>query len=76
VFKARLDGTGHPTFDAAQILLAFRTANTHYWLSIHQNPHVLLRRAALSPFIFQFLLMFGIALTQVQHFTLGLPEPH
>ena len=51
------------------------TLLAHVQLFIHQNPQVLLDRAALSVFFSQSVLMFRIAPAQVQHFTLGLVEP-
>ena len=45
-------------------------------LLIYQDPQVLLHRAALKEIIPQFVLVPGIAPTQVQHPALGLIEPH
>ena len=60
---------GHPSFDAAQdtagLLVSKSTLLAHIQLFIHQNPQVLLHRAALSEF-FQSVLISGIALSQVQ----------
>jgi len=44
--------------------------------SIHQNPLVLFHRAALSDLLSQPVLISGIAPAEVQHFALGLVEPH
>ncbi|KAK4825246.1 hypothetical protein QYF61_025645, partial [Mycteria americana] len=71
---------GHTPFDAAQdtvgLLGCERTLLAHVHLFIHQYPQVLLRRAALSPFIPQPVLILGVAPTQVQDLALGLVEPH
>ncbi|KAK4824941.1 hypothetical protein QYF61_021561 [Mycteria americana] len=48
----------------------------HVQFFIHQYPQVLLRRAALKPFIFQSVLLLGIALIQVQNLALGFVELH
>ena len=53
-----------------------RTLLAHVQLFIHHYPQVLLRRAALNPFIPQPVLILGVALTQVQDLALGLVEPH
>ncbi|KAK4819180.1 hypothetical protein QYF61_025995 [Mycteria americana] len=45
-----------------------------FWAASY--PQVLLRRAALNPFIPQSVLILGIALAQVQDLALGLVEPH
>ncbi|KAK4822221.1 hypothetical protein QYF61_011862, partial [Mycteria americana] len=71
---------GHAAFDAAQDMVGFlgceHTLQAHVQLFIHQYPQVLLRRAALNPFIPQPVLIPGVVLTQVQDFALGLVEPH
>jgi len=60
---------GHPSFDAAQDtigLLGCKCALlAHVYLFIHQNPQVLLCRAALSEFFSQFVYISRITLTQV-----------
>jgi len=48
----------------------------HVELLIHRYPQVLLLRAALEPLSAQPLLMFGIALTDVQDLALDLVELH
>ncbi|KAK4807044.1 hypothetical protein QYF61_018385 [Mycteria americana] len=71
---------GHASFDAAQDAVGFlgckHTLTAHVQLFIYQYPQVLLHRAALNPFIPQSLLIWGIALTQVQDLALGLVELH
>ncbi|KAK4815224.1 hypothetical protein QYF61_022871 [Mycteria americana] len=71
---------GHAALDAAQGRVGFlgfeRTLPAHGQLFIHQDPQVLLHRAALNPFIPQPVLIPGVAPTQVQDLTLGLVEPH
>jgi len=69
---------GHTSLDAAQDMVGFlgckRTLLAHVELLIHQNPQVLLLRAALEPLSVQPVLMFGITLTHVQDLALGLVE--
>ncbi|KAK4831309.1 hypothetical protein QYF61_016798 [Mycteria americana] len=71
---------GHAALDAAQDTVGFLgcecTLSAHVQLFIHQYPQVLLRRAALHPFIPQPVLIPGVALTQGQDPALGLVEPH
>ena len=59
--------------------LAFRAASAllaHVQLLVHQNPQVLLHRAALKEIFPQFVYIPGIAPTQVQHPALSLIEPY
>jgi len=62
----------------SRVLLAFWAASAHYHLmsnfSSTSIPKVLLRRAALSQFTMQSILLPAIALTQGQDLTLGLVE--
>ena len=68
------------SLDAAQdtvgLLGCELTFVAHVKLFIHQCLQILLDRAALSPFIPQPGLIVGVALTQMQHLTLHLVEPH
>jgi len=68
-----------PLLMQPRILIAFWAARAHCWLIvqlfIHQDPQVLLCRAALNEF-FQALILSGVALTNVQHHALGLVKPH
>ncbi|KAK4825368.1 hypothetical protein QYF61_027121 [Mycteria americana] len=53
-----------------------RTLSAHVQLFIQQYSQVLLCRATFNPFIFQSVLILGVALTHVQDLALGLVEPH
>ena len=75
IYKGRVEGTkppslpaGHPSSDAAQdtvnILSCKCTLLAHVQLFVHQDPHVLLHRAAPGEFS-QSELISGVALTQV-----------
>ena len=70
----------HTSFGAAQGTVGFlgcqHTLLAHVQLFIHQYPHVLLCRVALNPFIPQPVLIWGVALTQVQDLSLGIVELH
>ena len=69
---------GHPLFNAAQNTIGLlglkHTLLAHFQLLVHQDPQVLLCRAALKEFFSQSIVISGIATTQVQH--LGLVKPH
>ena len=62
---------GHPSFEAAQDTVGLpyckHTLLAHTQLSAYQNPEDLLQRAVLNEFFSQSVLMFGIAMTQVQN---------
>jgi len=68
-----------PSFDGAQDRVGLLNCQcallAHVHLFIHQNPQVLLGRAALNEFS-QSVHTSGIALTQIQHLALGLIEHH
>jgi len=69
---------GHSSLDAAQDMVGLLSCEwtlvAHIKLLIHQDPHVLLSRAALHPFIPQPVLIAGVAPIQMQDFALGLLE--
>jgi len=71
---------GHAAFDAAQdtvgLLGCESTRSAQVQLLIHQYPKLLLSRSALNPFIAQYVLIPGVASTQVQDLALDLVEPH
>jgi len=71
---------GHAYFDAVQVMIGFLgcegTLLAHVQLLIHQYPQVLLSRAALNPFITQFVLVVRVTSTQVQDLTFGFVESH
>ena len=71
---------GHIAGDAAQgtvgLLGCEHTLLPHVQVLLHQQPQVLLLRAALNPFIPQPVLIPGVAPTHVQDLALGLVEPH
>jgi len=71
---------GPPSFDAAQDTVGLLGCKcillVHVQVFVHQNPQVLLYRAALNEFFSQSLYISEIALTQVKHPALGLVEPH
>ena len=48
----------------------------HVQLAIHQYPQILFSRAVLYPYIPQFVLIVGVATTQVQDLAHGFVEPH
>ena len=70
---------GYSSSDAAQYTVSLlgckSTLLAHVQLFVHQDPQVLLYRAALKGFVSQPVLTSGIALTQAEHLTLGLVEP-
>ena len=71
--------TGHTAFAAAQVWLALwavRALLAHFQLAIHQHPLCLFGRAVPHPYIAQFVLIVGVAMTQVQNLELGFIEPH
>jgi len=72
--------TSHPFSDEAQDAVGFEgcksTLLAHVWLFISQNPQLLLIRASLNELFTQSVHIYGIALTQVKHLTLGLVESH
>lgn len=62
-----------------RIVLAYWAGSAHQahiQLSVHQEPQVLLFRAALTEFFCQSVHVFETALKQVQHLALGILEPH
>jgi len=71
---------GHPFFDAAQGTVGFlgcrHTLLALVQLSVHQDSPAFFHRAVLNKFFFHSICIFGIAPTQVQHFSCGLVEPH
>jgi len=71
---------GHYSFDAAQdtvgLLGCKSTQLVHVPLFIHQNPQVLLCRAALNEFFSQSVYVSGNTSTLVQDVALGLVKPH
>ena len=52
------------------------TLLSHIQLGIHPYPQVLSVRAVLHPYVPQFVLIVGVAVTQVQDLALGCVEPH
>ncbi|KAK4815471.1 hypothetical protein QYF61_002930 [Mycteria americana] len=62
--------------DTVGFLGCKHTLLAHVQFFIHHYPQVLLRRAALNPFVPQSVLIQGIALTHVQDVALGLVELH
>ena len=71
---------GHAFFDAARDTVGFLgckgTLLARVQLAIYRCPKVFFGRAALNPFVPQFVLEMGVALTQVQYLALGLVELH
>ena len=71
--------SGHTSFGAAQDTVGFLGCEgivlAHIQLPIHQYTQVLFGRAVLYPFILQFVLIVGVAMTQVQDFVLDFVEP-
>ena len=72
--------TSHPSVDAVQDAVGL-VGYKHALLAlvkifIHQNPQVLLCRAALNELSTQSVLISEIALTQVQHLALGFTESY
>jgi len=71
---------GHPSFEAGQHTVDLtgckQVVLVHVHTFIHQNPQVLLCRAALNEFFSQTVLISRIASTQVQHFAFGFVKPH
>jgi len=52
------------------------TLLAHAQLPIHRYPRVFFNRAGLNPYISQFILVMGVASTQVQDLALGFVEPY
>ena len=75
-----LQPAGHAAFDAAQDTVGSLgcegTLLAHVQLPIHQYPQVLFSRAVLNPFILQFVLLMGVASSQLQDLAFGFVEPH
>ena len=71
---------GHASLDAAQDMVGFLgcklTLLAHVELLIPQYLQVLVLRAVIEPLSSQPILVFGIALTQMQDLALGLVELH
>lgn len=74
-----LGSTGHSSFevqDTADFVGSEHALMSHIQLLMHQDPQVLLSRAAFNPLISQSLLILNIALAQAQNLVLGLVELH
>ena len=71
---------GHSSFDAAQDTIGFLGCKgallVHLQLAIHQYPQVFFGRAALNPFISQFVSVVDVASTQMQDLSFGFVEAH
>ena len=87
VLQQRVEGldhlpqlAGHISFDTAQDTVGFLgwegTLLAHVQLPIHQYLQAFFKRAVLSPFIPQLVLLVDVALSQVQDLAFGFVDPH
>lgn len=67
---------GHSSCDGAQDTICILGYKSTLLAHVHQDPDIILGRAAPQEFISQTVLISRIVHSQVQHLVLGLTEPH